>query len=174
MWLIISSLCEVLECSLWGCLTGFVYRGRHSRTPPPLEGQLEAEWHRTRTGCVCRCDRPCVCIDPSLPVRPHKVCSPGSPPRCPRHSSPLCSFSARQQKDDRGRWQSEIYYVVHFVIVFYRHRFSFNSGGDTMKSEWKPFPTYTVHLLYLPIYVYIHVTKNYRKYFVICWVITPT
>lgn len=86
---------------LCGCLTGFVYRGRRSRTPPPLEGQLEAEWHRTRTGCVCRCDRPCVCTDPSLRGRPRKACSPGSPPRCPRHSSPLCSFSARRQKDDR-------------------------------------------------------------------------
>lgn len=116
---------------LCGCLTGFVCRDRRSRTPPPLEGQLEAEWHRTRTGCVCRCDRPCVCTDPSLRGRPRKACSPGSPPRCPRHSSPLCSFSARRQKDDRtegGDILSWYYVVLHLVILFHRHRFGSSSG----------------------------------------------
>lgn len=89
-------MCEdVTRC----LLTGFVYRGKHSRTPPPHEGQLEEEWHRTRTGCVCRCDRPCECTDPSLQGHPRKACSPGSPLHCPPRSSLLCFFSARQQKD---------------------------------------------------------------------------
>lgn len=80
-----------------GSLTGFAYRGKHSKTPLPLEGQLEAEWHKTRMGCVCRCDRPCECTDPSRQGRPHMVCSPGSPPHCPHHNFLVCSFSARQQ-----------------------------------------------------------------------------
>jgi len=84
----------VFDDSSSSFLTGFVCMGRRSRTPPPRGGQLEAEWHRTRTACVCRCGRPCACTDPILRVRPHTACSPGSPPRCPRRSSPLGSFSA--------------------------------------------------------------------------------
>lgn len=87
--------------SLLNCLTGFVCKDRRSRTPPPLEGQLEEGWHRTRMGCVCRCDRPCVCTDPNLQARPHKACSQGFPPHCPRRSSPLCSFSARCHKNNQ-------------------------------------------------------------------------
>lgn len=73
-------------------------RGKHSKIPPPLEGQLEAGWHRTMMGCVCQCDRPCVCTGPSPQGRPHKACSPGSPRRCPRHSSPLGSFSGEPKE----------------------------------------------------------------------------
>lgn len=106
--LLTSTVCPAAVWFSWflcGCLTGFVCRGRRSRTPPPLEGQLEAEWHRTRTGCVSRCDRPCVCTDPNLQGRPRKACSPGSPPRCPHRSSLLGFFSARQQRDNRNQYE---------------------------------------------------------------------
>lgn len=102
--LIISSPLNIFTinhgCQLRACrLTVSACRGKHSRIPPPLEGQLEAGWHRTRMGCVCQCDRPCVCTGPSPQGHPRRACSPRSPRRCPRHSSPLCSFSGGSKND---------------------------------------------------------------------------
>lgn len=97
----------------YGGLTGFLCRGRHSKTPPLLAAQLEAGWHKTKKGCVSRYDRPCVCTAPCLRVHPCTAGFPESPPHFPHHSSPLCSSSAGTQTDETGQLETDVIEVTY-------------------------------------------------------------
>lgn len=114
------------HCQLTGRrLTVSACRGKRSRIPPPLEGQLEAGWHRTMMGCVCQCDRPCACTGPSPRGRPRTACSPESPRRCPRHSSPLGSFSG-------GSEEKKMYFCT--VVLLFLDIFTPNVEGSQCKN----------------------------------------
>lgn len=68
-------------------------KGRRSRTPLPPSVLLWAIWSGTSWECACQCGKLCGCTGPSHPAHLCRVYSPGSPPRCPHHSSLLGSFS---------------------------------------------------------------------------------
>ena len=83
-------------------LTGFGCRDKHSRIPPPPAGQPWAAVPGTSLGCGSPRGIPCAC---TVHCRPAHLCRagwPGSPRHCPRHSTPLGSFSAAQGKRRMG------------------------------------------------------------------------
>lgn len=83
-------------------LTGFGYRDKHSRIPPPPAGRPWAAVPGTSLGCESPHGTPCVCTAHCRRAHLCRAGWPGSPRHCPRHLTPPGSFSVVQGRAERA------------------------------------------------------------------------